>query len=131
MITDPIADMLTRMRNASAAGHEQVNIPASRLKVEILKILKNERFINDYQIIRDGKKATVRVRLAFGRQKEKLITGMKRVSTPGCRMYVGKEEVPKVRGGIGVCILSTPGGVITDKEARKRNTGGEVLCYVW
>lgn len=131
MITDPIADMLTRLRNASAAGHEQVNIPASSLKVEILKILKNERFINDYQIIRDGRKAVARVRLTFGRQKEKVIMGIKRVSTPGCRMYVGVEEVPKVRGGLGICILSTPEGVITDKEARKRNTGGEVLCYVW
>lgn len=131
MITDPIADMLTRLRNASAAGHEQVNIPVSSLKVEILKILKNEGFINDYQIIRDSKKAVARVRLTFGRQKEKVIMGIKRVSTPGCRMYVGAEEIPKVRGGLGICILSTPGGVITDKEARKRNTGGEVLCYVW
>lgn len=131
MVTDPVADMLTRIRNASFAGHSQINVPVSKLKVEILKILKRERFIKDYQVLKDGKKNSVRIHFNYGDKKEKVIVGIKKVSTPGCRVYAGSKEIPKVRGGLGVCILSTPLGVLCDKEARKRNVGGEIICYVW
>lgn len=131
MTTDPISEMLTRIRNASFAGHSHVSIPVSKFKIEILKILKNEKFIKDYQVIKDGKKNMVRIHLNYGPKKERAIIGIKRVSTPGCRMYAGAKEIPKVRGGLGVCILSTSHGVLTDREARKRNIGGEIICYVW
>lgn len=131
VLTDPISDMLTRIRNAKDARFEQVSFPASKVKLEILKILKSEKFIKDYQLLRDGKKSTLRVQLWYGQNKEEIILGIKRISKPGCRIYVKAKDVPKVRGGLGIAILSTPFGILSDKEAKKKNTGGEVICYVW
>jgi len=134
MMTDPIADMLTRIRNAIMAGHTSVVLPSSRLKLAILGILKEQGFIQNYDVVPDRPQPKVRVWLKYaGERKERasVISGLKRISKPGCRVYVGKQEIPWVLSGQGIAILSTPKGVLTDRQARKMGTGGEVLCYVW
>ncbi len=132
MTTDPIADMLTRIRNANTAKHDTVDVPASRMKIAIADILVNEGYIVKYDIVEDGNFKTIRITLKYGADKnEKIITGIDRISKPGLRIYVGKDELPKVLGGLGIAILSTNQGVITDKEARKLQIGGEVLAFVW
>ena len=130
-ITDPIADMLTRIRNASSAKHETVDIPASNMKKQIAQILVDEGYIKSYNVVDDGKQGIIKVFLKYGPNKTKVIQGMKRVSKPGLRIYVGSDEVPKVMRGLGVAIVSTSKGVMTDKAARKENVGGEVLAFVW
>ena len=131
-MSDPIADMLTRIRNANTAKHDTVDIPSSKMKKAIAEILFNEGYIAKYDIIQDGNFDTIRVTLKYGADKnEKIITGLKRISKPGLRVYAGKNEVPKVLGGLGIAILSTNQGVITDNEARKLQVGGEVLAFVW
>ena len=130
-ITDPIADMLTRIRNANTAKHETVDIPASNMKKAIAEILNNEGYIKGYQIIEDGKQGVIRVTLKYTGNKEKVISGIKRISKPGLRVYAGKDELPRVLGGLGVAIISTNKGIVTDKEARKLQVGGEVLAFVW
>ncbi|MFS8541110.1 MAG: 30S ribosomal protein S8 [Tissierellales bacterium] len=131
MMTDPIADMLTRIRNGSNAKHESVDIPASNIKKEIAQILLDEGFIKGYDVIEDGKQGIIRIELKYGKHGEKVISGIKRISKPGLRVYVKSDEIPRVLGGLGIAILSTPKGVMTDKKARKERVGGEVLCYVW
>ena len=131
-MSDPIADMLTRIRNANTAKHDTVDIPSSKMKNAIAEILYNEGYIAKYDIIEDGNFNTIRVTLKYGADKnEKIITGIKRISKPGLRVYAGKNEIPKVLGGLGTAILSTNQGVITDKEARRLQVGGEVLAFVW
>ncbi len=131
-MNDPIADMLTRIRNANTAKHDTVDIPASKMKLAIAEILFNEGYIKKYEVVEDGNFKTIRVSLKYGQDKnEKLITGLKRISKPGLRVYAGKDELPKVLGGLGIAIISTNQGVITDKEARRRNVGGEVLAFIW
>jgi small subunit ribosomal protein S8 len=129
--TDPVADMLTRIRNASTAHHEAVDIPASRLKRNIAQILKEQGFIRDFENPKDAKYPTLRVHLRYTGKREPVITGLKRVSRPGQRIYRKATEMPRVIGGMGVAIVSTPRGVMTEREARRQNVGGEVLCYVW
>ena len=133
MVTsDPIADMLTRIRNANTAKHDTVDVPSSKIKVAIADILVNEGFIEKYDIVEDGNFKTIHITLKYGVDKnEKVITGIKRISKPGLRVYAGKEELPRVLGGLGIAILSTNQGIITDKEARKLQVGGEVLAFVW
>lgn len=131
MLTDPIADMLTRIRNGILIKMEKVDIPASKIKVEMAKILKEEGFIKSYKIIKDRRQGTLRVTLKYTPANEPIITGLKRISTPGRRVYVGKEEIPKVIGGMGVAILTTSRGILTDKECRQEGVGGEVLCHIW
>ena len=131
-MSDPIADMLTRIRNANTAKHDTVDVPSSKMKVAIADILLNEGFIEKYDIVEDGNFKTMHITLKYGADKnEKVITGIKRISKPGLRVYANKEELPQVLGGLGVAIISTNQGVITDKEARKLNVGGEVLAFVW
>ncbi len=129
-MTDPIADMLTRIRNALVVKHDEVDIPASNMKKEIARILLAEGYIKSYELVGDNKE-TIKVTLKYGPKGEKVISGLKRISKPGLRIYSGKDELPKVLGGLGIAIISTPKGVMTDKEARKQNHGGEVLAYVW
>ena len=131
MVTDPIADMLTRIRNATMARHAAVEVPASRLKVSIARILKEEGFIRDYELVKNSPQGTLRLQLLYRDGREPAISGLKRVSRPGLRVYVGHEEVPRVYGGLGVAILSTSQGLMTGREAYRRGIGGEVLCYVW
>ena len=130
-MSDPIADLLTRIRNASRAEHEKVDIPASKLKVRITEILKEEGFIKNFRLIEDKKQGTLRVYLKYGPGNEKIISGLVRVSKPGRRVYVGKDKIPSILGGMGVAILSTSHGVMTDRTVRKQQLGGEVLAYVW
>ncbi len=131
-MSDPIADMLTRIRNANEAKHDTVDVPASKMKISIADILVNEGYIEKYDLIDNGSSKTIRILLKYGADKnEKIITGLRRISKPGLRVYVSKDELPKVLGGLGVAILSTNKGVITDKEARKLQVGGEVLAFVW
>ena len=130
-ITDPIADMLTRIRNANTAKHETVDIPASNMKKAIAEILNNEGYIKGYQIIEDGKQGVIRVTLKYTGNKEKVISGIKRISKPGLRMYAPADELPRVLKGLGIAIVSTSKGIMTDKEARKLHIGGEVLAFVW
>lgn len=130
-VTDPIADLLTRVRNAAMAGHESTQIPASKIKIDITRILKQEGFIKDYEMVKDAKHPTMRVWLRYARKREPIITGLKRVSKPGLRVYSKASEMPRVLGGLGVAIVTTPGGVMTAREAKRQNVGGEVLCYVW
>jgi len=130
-MSDPIADMLTRIRNANMVRHETVEFPASRLKREITEILKREGFIRDAEYIEDNKQGMIRVFLKYGPNNERVITGLKRISKPGLRVYAKASEVPRVLGGLGIAILSTSKGVMTDKEARQSRVGGEVICYVW
>ena len=130
--SDPIADMLTRIRNANTAKHDTVDVPSSKMKVAIADILVNEGFIEKYDIVEEGNFKTIRITLKYGADKnEKIITGIKRISKPGLRVYAGKDELPRVLGGLGIAILSTNQGIITDKEARKLQVGGEVLAFVW
>ncbi len=130
-MTDPIADMLTRIRNANLVKHESVDVPASNMKKSIANILLEEGFIKGYDVIEDGKQGILRIQLKYGPNKEKVITGLKKISKPGLRVYAKRNEIPKVLGGLGIAIISTSNGVITDKEARKLGVGGEVICYVW
>ncbi|MBE7021290.1 MAG: 30S ribosomal protein S8 [Ruminococcaceae bacterium] len=130
-ITDPIADMLTRIRNANSARHISVDIPASNLKKSIAEILLEEGYIKNYQIIDDGKQGIIRVSLKYAENKQRVISGIKRISKPGLRIYASKEELPRVLKGLGIAIISTSKGVMTDKKARKENVGGEVLAYIW
>ena len=131
VMTDPIADFLTRIRNANMVMHEKVEIPASKTKIALVEILKNEGFIKDYEQIEDGKQGIIRVYLKYGPNREKVISGLKRISTPGLKVYCKKDEIPKVLGGLGIAVISTSKGIMTDKEARKLGLGGEVICYVW
>ena len=129
--TDPIVDMLTRIRNANASKHESVEIPASNMKKQIAQILVDEGYIKSYNVIDDGKQGILKITLKYGANKSKVLQGLKRVSKPGLRMYVGKDEVPKVMRGLGVAIISTSKGIMTDRAARSANVGGEVLAFVW
>ena len=131
MMTDPIADMLTRIRNGLQARHETVAIPSSKEKKEIAKILKEEGFITDYSVESDGVKNTMTVVLKYGPNNEKVISGLKRISTPGLRVYAKAENLPRVLNGLGIAIISTSQGMMTDKEARAKRIGGEVIAYVW
>ena len=131
VMTDPIADMLTRIRNASSVKHESVDIPRSKLKEELARILKSEGFIREYKVLENDKQGTVRVYLKYDANKGQIIKGIKRISKPGLRVYASKDEVPRVLGGLGVAILSTSRGIMTDRRARKEGVGGEVICYVW
>ena len=131
MVTDPVADMLTRIRNGSLAEHEKVDIPSSKLRVRLAEILKEEGFIKNFRLIEDKRQGVLRVYLKYGPSQERVISGLRRVSKPGRRLYVGADRIPSVLGGMGVAILSTPQGVLTDRESRKAKVGGEVLCYVW
>src|SRR5690554_4806316 len=131
VMTDPIADMLTRIRNASSVKHESVDIPRSKLKEEMARILKDEEFIREYKVLEDDKQGTLRVYLKYDSNKGQVLKGLKRISKPGLRVYANKDEVPKVLGGLGVAILSTSQGIMTDRLARKEGIGGEVICYVW
>ncbi len=130
-ITDPIADLLTRIRNANSSRHESVDVPASNMKKAITQILLDEGYIKDFQVIEDGKQGVIRITLKYSPNKEKVISGIKRVSKPGLRIYAGAAELPRVLKGLGIAIISTSKGVMTDKEARKQNIGGEVLAFVW
>ncbi|HBT20957.1 MAG TPA: 30S ribosomal protein S8 [Peptococcaceae bacterium] len=130
-MTDPIAEYLTRIRNANMAYKETVEVSASKMKKAISEILKREGYIKDYEYIEDGKQGVLRLYLKYGPNREKVITGIKRISKPGMRVYVGKDEIPRVLGGLGIAIISTSKGILTDKEARREGVGGEVICYVW
>ncbi len=131
-ITDPIADMLTRIRNANTARHDTVDVPSSKMKLAIANILVDEGYIEKYDLIEDGVIKTIHITLKYGADKnDRVITGLKRISKPGLRVYAGKDELPKVLGGLGIAILSTNQGVITDKQARKLKIGGEVLAFIW
>ena len=129
VMSDPIADMLTRIRNANSAYHEKVEMPACTMKAAVLNILKEEGFVKNYETVDEGK--TLKVTLKYGSNKEKVITGIKRISKPGLRVYASKEELPRVLGGLGIAVISTSQGVMTDKKARKLGLGGEVIAYVW
>jgi small subunit ribosomal protein S8 len=131
MVTDPVADMLARIRNGSVAEHEKVDIPSSKLRVRLAEILKEEGFIKNFRLIEDKRQGVLRIYLKYGPGQERVISGLRRVSKPGRRRYVGADRIPSVLGGMGVAILSTPRGVLTDRESRKAKVGGEVLCYVW
>lgn len=131
MITDPIADMLTRIRNANMVRHTSVDVPASNVKKRIAEILLEEGFIKAYDVIEDGKQGVIRIQLKYGEDKQRVITGMKRISKPGLRVYAKRNEVPKVLGGLGIAIVSTSNGIVSDKAARKLGVGGEVMAYVW
>ena len=131
-MTDPIADMLTRIRNANTAKHDTVDVPASKIKTEIARILLDECYIKAYEIVEDGVVKTIKITLKYGADKnQKVISGLKRISKPGLRVYAGVENMPKVLGGLGIAIISTNKGIVTDKEARAMNVGGEVLAFVW
>ena len=131
-MSDPIADMLTRIRNANTAKHDTVDVPASKMKIAIADILLNEGYITKYDIVEDGNFKTIRITLKYGADKnEKIISGLKRISKPGLRVYASKENLPKVLGGLGIAIISTNKGIVTDKVARQLNVGGEVLAFIW
>ncbi|UNC90949.1 30S ribosomal protein S8 [Candidatus Contubernalis alkaliaceticus] len=130
-MTDPIADMLTRIRNANRVHLDQVEIPSSKVKLALAEILKSEGFIREFEYRKDSKQGIIRVYLKYGASKERVITGLKRVSKPGLRVYVNNDELPKVLGGLGIAVVSTSKGLMTDRDARKTGVGGEVLCYVW
>ncbi|SDI90267.1 MULTISPECIES: 30S ribosomal protein S8 [Alteribacillus] len=131
VMTDPIADMLTRIRNANTVRHEKLELPASNLKKEVAEILKNEGFVRDVENIEDNKQGILRIFLKYGAENERVITGLKRISKPGLRVYAKADEIPRVLGGLGIAVISTSKGVMSDKEARKQQVGGEVLAYVW
>mgnify|MGYP006364122921 CR=1 FL=1 len=130
-MTDPIADMLTRIRNANVVKHETVDVPASNMKKELARILLEEGFVRGYDVIEDGKQGIIRVQLKYGQSGERVITGLKRISKPGMRVYAANHDIPKVLNGLGISIISTSKGILTDRQARKENVGGEVICYVW
>ena len=131
VICDPIADMLTRIRNANTIKHEKVDVPNSKIKKAIAQILVDEGYIKDFEVLEDGTKSNIRITLKYGANKTKVITGLKRISKPGLKVYAAKDEVPKVLGGLGIAILSTSSGIMTDKTARNQGKGGEVLAYIW
>ncbi|MCM3715671.1 30S ribosomal protein S8 [Halalkalibacter oceani] len=131
VMTDPIADMLTRIRNANTVRHEKLELPASKVKKEIADILKREGFIRDYEYIEDNKQGVIRIFLKYGSTNERVITGLKRISKPGLRVYAKANELPRVLGGLGIALVSTSKGIMTDKDARNQQVGGEVLAYVW
>ncbi|MDO4995932.1 MAG: 30S ribosomal protein S8 [Bacilli bacterium] len=131
VVTDTIADMLTRIRNANQMRYEEVTVPASNIKKEIARILKEEGFINDYKVENNDAQGTIVMNLKYSNKKERVITGLKRISKPGLRVYVTSDEIPQVLNGLGIAIISTSKGIMTDKEARKQNIGGEVLAYIW
>ncbi|MBM3263874.1 MAG: 30S ribosomal protein S8 [candidate division Zixibacteria bacterium] len=130
-MTDPIADMLTRIRNACQARHTKVEIPGSKIKKEIARILLDHKFISNYVCVEDGKQGVIKIYLKYGTSGKSVISTIKRISTPGRRVYVGTDAVPRVLNGLGLAILTTPKGIVTDREARQLHTGGEVLCYIW
>ncbi len=131
VMTDPVADMLTRIRNANSVYHDKVEIPASKIKQAIAQVLKAEGFIKDFEIVKDDKQGMLRASLKYGPNREKVITGIKRISKPGLRVYVKSEQMPRVLGGLGIAIISTSKGIMTDKQARRDGLGGEVLAFVW
>ena len=131
VMTDPIADMLTRLRNANSVYHEKVEIPGSKIKEAIANILKEEGFIKDFDFVSDNKQGVIRISLKYGPNREKVITGIKRISKPGLRVYAKSEQVPRVLGGLGIAIVSTSKGMMSDKQARRNGLGGEVIAYVW
>ena len=131
VMTDPIADLLTRIRNANSVYHDKVEIPASKIKQAVVQILKDEGFVRDFDMVADGKQGMLRVSLKYGPNREKVITGIKRISKPGLRVYAKKEQLPRVLGGLGIAIISTSKGIMSDKVARKEGLGGEVIAYVW
>lgn len=131
VLTDPIADFLTRIRNANMAKHDSVEIPASKIKKSLAEILKQEGFIKDYEVTEDGKQGVIKVFLKYGPNGERVISGLKRISKPGLRNYVSADNLPKVLNGLGIAIVSTSAGILTDKEAREKHIGGEVIAYVW
>ena len=131
MVTDPIADMLTRIRNANQLKYKEVEVPSSKIKVEIAKILKEQGFISNYKIEKGAPTSTIKLELKYGQNKERVITGLKRISKPGLRVYANASELPRVLNGLGIAIISTSKGLMIDKEARKENLGGEVLAYIW
>jgi Ribosomal protein S8 len=130
-MTDPIADMLTRIRNAIMARHDELKLPSSKMKISIARVLKAEGFVKDFEEIVDGQRRFLRIRLSYTGKKEPVLTGLQRVSKPGLRVYVQNREIPRVYGGLGIAILSTPQGVMTGQQAWHRHIGGEVICYVW
>jgi len=131
VMTDPIADLLTRIRNANTVGHEVVDVPASKIKKGILEIMLNEGYIKRFEEYNDGTMPMLRITMKYGESKERVITGLKRISKPGLRVYTSKDEIPKVLNGLGTAIISTPKGLLVDRDARKVNVGGEVICYIW
>lgn len=131
VMTDPIADFLTRIRNANVVYHDKVEAPSSKIKVAIADILKEEGFIKDCEFVTDGKQGLIRVFMKYGNNRERVITGLKRISKPGLRVYARKDSLPKVLGGLGIAIISTSMGIMSDRQARKQGLGGEVVCYVW
>jgi len=130
-MTDPIADMLTRIRNANMVGHEKVDVPASNVKKAIAGILEQEGYIKKYEVIEDDKQGIIRITMKYGAGKERVISGIKKISKPGLKVYAKKDEIPRVLGGLGVAVISTSNGIVSDKQARKLGVGGEVICYVW
>ena len=130
-MTDPIADMLTRIRNANNVGHKTVEIPASKIKVSIAEILLEEGFIGGYEVIDDNKQGIIKIEMKYGANREKVISGIKKISKPGLKVYAKANEIPRVLGGLGIAIISTSKGVVSDKKARELGVGGEVICYVW
>lgn len=131
MMTDPIADMLTRIRNGSSAKHKSVDVPASKIKKDIAEIMLQEGFIKGYEVEEDNKQGILKIDLKYGENEERIISGIKRISKPGLRVYVNSDELPRVLGGLGTAIISTSKGVLTDKDARNQKVGGEVICYIW
>ena len=130
-MTDPVADMLTRIRNANTAGHAEVDVPASKIKKNIAEILLKEGYIKGYEVVEAEPQSTIKVQMKYGPAKKRVISGIKRISKPGLKVYAKKGEVPKVLGGLGIAIISTSNGLLTDKQARELGVGGEVICYVW
>jgi small subunit ribosomal protein S8 len=130
-MSDPIADLLTRIRNANSANHDTLELDHSKLKLEIVRVLQAEGYIRNYEVLTDGKHPRIKIGLKYGPRREKVLTDIKRVSKPGRRIYTASKGLPKVMGGLGIAILTTPQGVMTDRQARRENVGGEVLCYVW
>lgn len=131
VMTDPIADLLTRIRNANVVHHDKVEIPASKIKRAVIQILKEEGFVKDFEVLSDDKQGILRVSLKYGPERDRVITGIKRISKPGLRVYAKKEQLPKVLGGLGIAIISTSQGIMSDKQARKNGLGGEVIAFVW
>jgi small subunit ribosomal protein S8 len=130
-LTDPIADLLTRIRNANSAHHDQLDVPSSKVKLEVVRILAEQKFIKGYQHVPDDKNGVIRIQLKYGPKREKVITNLKRVSKPGLRVYKRSTEIPRVLGGMGIAIISTSKGLLTDSQARQQHVGGEVICTVW
>lgn len=131
VVSDPIADLLSRLRNANQVFHEKIELPGSKLKKSIVDILKSEGYVRDFEWVEDGLQGSIRVYLKYGPGKSRVLQGLKRISRPGLRIYAKKDEIPRVLGGLGIAILSTSKGIMTDREARRQGVGGEVLCYIW